>query len=276
MAVLGEDLFWTTSKSLKLYWTPIHSFVGTKSMLIEQPPFSVVPDTIILQSITPPTVSTHPCTIDNGGCSHICIALGPSTHSCLCPTEMLFKDSNNHTCIKSEECDFRCGSGECITKQQRCNNHKDCIDNSDEENCNNKKIAHQTCTFEEFSCADGSKCLPRSLRCDQNYDCDDKSDELDCGHYDQETKCHKMQHVCPNGKCIDVTELCDGVEDCNDGSDEHNCNNGKSTCKPDMFRCSSGQCISNKWVCDGAEDCADKSDELHCCKCIANNLIIDV
>lgn len=266
MAILGDDIFWTSSKSLKLNWTPKHNLAGTKSLNVQQPIFSALPETIELVTITPVSVSKHACmAFDNGGCSHICVALSGTTHSCLCPSGMVFKDSMNLTCIDNGDCEFRCGSGECLPRTKLCDGFKNCVDNSDEENCSSHNATHSDCQFDEFTCADNSKCIPRTLRCNQNYDCADRSDELDCQNYDRDTQCHKSQHVCSDGKCVDVSAVCDEFRDCSDGSDEQNCKAQRKVCPADSFLCASGQqCIKKAWVCDGDEDCEDKSDEQNC------------
>lgn len=165
MAVVGEDLFWSTSKSLKLNWTPKHSFFGTKSMKIEHPFKSSTPINMELLAITPRTVSKHPCaeTGVNGACSHVCIAMGRTSHACLCSAGTVFHDSSNTTCIPSDECSFRCGSGECISEIEKCDGVKNCQDSSDEDDCQHKK-EYVTCEADQFTCHDGLKCIDRKER----------------------------------------------------------------------------------------------------------------
>lgn len=107
MAILGEEIFWTTIKSGKLNWTPKHNLGGTKKLILQPPDHTILPDVIELASVTPIVVSNHRCQKDNGECSHICTALDAVTHACLCPTGMVFKDARNQTCIASSECEFR-------------------------------------------------------------------------------------------------------------------------------------------------------------------------
>lgn len=103
LALVGDDLFWSSTKSLKLNWTPKHSFVGTKAMHIEHPYTSSPPTTMQLLTITGTTTSKHPCAQHgfNGGCSHICIAMNATSHMCLCTLGMVFADASNTTCIEA-------------------------------------------------------------------------------------------------------------------------------------------------------------------------------
>lgn len=266
MAVLGEDIFWSPGKVSRIYWTSKTTMGSTKKMSIEQPPYLSSPAEIVLLAVTPLTVSNHRCEMDRGGCSHICVSLGVDDFGCMCPAGMLFEDNRNKTCIDKKNCQFRCGSGECIPLAQKCDGFKNCIDESDEADCTNKTALFKSCEFDEFACADGLQCISRSLRCDSNYDCADKSDESDCNHYNATTKCHKDQHVCSEGKCIDSALVCDGSNDCADGSDEQNCDRNARTCSTSQFRCDSGQCIPKHWACDLSSDCTDGSDEQNCRK----------
>lgn len=93
---------------------------------------------------------------------------------------------------------FRCGSGQCIEGDRRCDRTVDCPDRSDESNCG--KFPVRVCTFDfwlmvyptswicvgvqcksgEFSCVSGDQCVPYSLVCDGRRDCQDFSDEAEC------------------------------------------------------------------------------------------------
>lgn len=263
LAVIGDELFWSTSKSLVLNWTPTHSMTGTKSMVINHPKTLPVPDVMVLQTITTVKMSKHPCVAHNNGCSHLCVAMGANIPSCLCPNGMVFNDSSNTTCIDTRECFFRCGSGECISEAEHCNYKNDCADHSDEVNCPKKKILN--CSPHDFICADDSKCIDRSSRCDKKIDCNDESDEADCDKYDRNSKCHERQFMCYDGTCIAQERLCDGFKDCTQKEDElkDNCET-YGTCAPGEFKCDNGQCIMDSWVCDEAVDCNDASDERHC------------
>lgn len=141
--------------------------------------------------------------------------------------------------------DCRCNNGKCIAGRFRCDEDSDCIDNSDEINCE-----HRNCSESEFRCND-QRCIKGSQKCDGEYNCNDNSDEVDC----ENCKIHEFK--CANSStCIDKKFRCDGDLDCLDGSDEANC-----TCPHHHYACTNGRCILNRWRCDGWNDCIDGSDE---------------
>lgn len=272
LAVLDEDIFWTTKTSMMIFWTAKHNLGNTKRMMIAPPPYMTATDQLVLQAATPVILVEHVCQSTGilQKCSHICVPLSVSTYACMCPSGMVFSDNKNSTCMEAKDCEFRCNSGECITTSRVCDGRKDCSDSSDESECGQKKPLR--CSYEEFKCHNAEKCIPREQKCDMHNDCTDKSDEADCEHFDKKTKCKHMQHQCPDGLCIDMTALCDGFNDCDDGSDELKCNNqhtgsaiSQNRCdEKNMFSCVSGQCIPIAWVCDGLSDCVDGSDEHRC------------
>lgn len=158
MTIVGDEIFWTTHKSMKLSWTSLIAPTASKTMLIERPTSRQNAPLIQAVTVTQKTVSHHPCTqADNGGCSHVCIAVSKEQRSCLCPMGMVFEDMRNSTCMDAHDCFFRCGSGECIGEAKRCDGIRHCVDRSDEERCDEYKHS-VTCDQDQFACEDGRKC----------------------------------------------------------------------------------------------------------------------
>ncbi|CAI9742241.1 mucin-2-like isoform X1 [Octopus vulgaris] len=158
----------------------------------------------------------------------------------------------NTTACKGNE--FVCGSGKCISNEFVCDGMFDCLDQTDEMDCQIK------CSGNEFAC-DSGRCIPAKFSCDGEFDCGpgDRSDESNC----VVIKCKNPRHFrCGSGKCLPLPVRCDGHDDCGDGSDEIDCN---CTCSDKEFTCKSCDCIPAQKLCDGVPDCPHEDDEL--CRC---------
>ncbi|XP_070709677.1 low-density lipoprotein receptor-related protein 6 isoform X2 [Pempheris klunzingeri] len=161
--------------------------------------------------------SKHPCTWDNGGCSHICIVKGDGTTRCSCPVHLVLLQ-DELSCGEPPTCSpeqFSCTSGEvdCIPQAWRCDGYPECDDSSDEVDC-------PVCSESEFQC-DSRQCIDLSLRCNGEVNCQDRSDENKCDG--EAVRCPPDQFSCSNGQCIGKHKKCDHNTDCTDNSDEIGC-----------------------------------------------------
>lgn len=202
MTTIDENLYWTTARKNYLYYgNKYTSDKYTRKIPLAIPPRTQRPDKILLEAATPLKVINHPCISHNGGCSDICVAIGKYESTCMCQPGYVFQDAKNETCMKQTDCEFRCGSGECITMKRRCNQQKDCADNSDELGC--KKRVEVNCSYDMFKCVADNTCIPKEKRCDHHNDCGDKSDEFDCGNEGNYLFSLSVFHLFSHKKLID-------------------------------------------------------------------------
>ncbi|XP_039594902.1 low-density lipoprotein receptor-related protein 5 isoform X2 [Polypterus senegalus] len=211
LTVLGEYLYWIDRQQQMIEC--VNKANGDKRTRIQA---RIVHLTGIhaVEEIDTVEFLSHPCSHDNGGCSHICIAKGDGTPHCSCPDHLVLLQ-NLLTCGEPPTCSpehFTCATGEidCIPMAWRCDGTAECEDNSDEANC-------PVCSATQFQCAKG-QCIELSLRCNGEIDCQDKSDEQDCIG-----ECHPNQFRCGTTQCILSKQQCDSFPDCSDGSDEFFC-----------------------------------------------------
>ncbi|XP_030079865.1 basement membrane-specific heparan sulfate proteoglycan core protein isoform X26 [Drosophila hydei] len=69
---------------------------------------------------------------------------------------------------------FRCRDGNCVSQDDVCNGFRQCMDGSDEENCDIMQCQHN-----QFRCRNG-QCVSLTARCNGKTDCQDSSDESNC------------------------------------------------------------------------------------------------
>ncbi|CAF0855242.1 unnamed protein product [Rotaria sordida] len=124
-----------------------------------------------------------------------------------CPTDYI-ECLDRKTCYRKDE--------------QTCDGISNCIDNSDEENCNEEKChlnKHVYCSYAQ-------KCARRenSYRCDGIVDCEDNSDEENCQQCNEYTNAF----LC-DSKCFLPKHRCDNIVDCSDFRDELNCIDNNNT-----------------------------------------------
>ena len=209
--------------------------------------------------------SYNPCSIHNGGCSHICAVAPGNRTECKCPYGQRLRLTNNErtcsTMTASRRCNstqFTCSNGQCIAKRYACDTIRHCADGSDE---NANYCAFHACLPSEFKCANG-RCVHALERCDRVDQCGDASDESNCVYPQCDTN---TEFQCGNFKCISAASRCNGVVDCDDGkaTDEIACpqRNCTSSSVYDIKCPNTNVCIMRKWLCDGDNDCGDSADE---------------
>ncbi|CAH1786283.1 unnamed protein product [Owenia fusiformis] len=209
LTVYGDYLYWV-DRDMELI-ERVNKFKGNERTQILSR-VHVLTGIVAVQHLSQGAFKSHPCAINNGRCSHLCIIKSSDTIRCSCPVDLVLH-SDDITCVEPPTCapdHFTCSTGDegCLPRNFRCDGVSECQDGSDEEGC--KHCDSQT----QFRCDIGD-CIPLSQQCDGNVNCPDKSDEKDC--------CTAGQFRCNNKQCIANSKRCDGIYDCLEHSDELDC-----------------------------------------------------
>ncbi|XP_035692507.1 low-density lipoprotein receptor-related protein 6-like [Branchiostoma floridae] len=218
LTIYGAHLYWTDN--IQGIIKRIDKSTGSERTDI-QTGLAQLSDIVGVESMDASEMNRHPCAADNGGCSHICIAMGDRSRRCSCPLHLVLqpdemKCGEPRTCAPDQ---FTCTTGDmvCIPLAWKCDGLPECSDRSDEADC-------LRCRDDQFMCDDKEKCVDAKKVCDGKADCADKSDE----QCHSTNVCREDQFRCESGQCVDGEKFCNGVADCTDRSDEKECHESMS------------------------------------------------
>nr|ADE34166.1 vitellogenin receptor [Nilaparvata lugens] len=278
---VGTDIFWSTPGFKNVYYANKLEFKGSKVLDLSNLVYSN--SKIFITAVTGlDSQRNHPCAVDNGNCSHICLVSPKKDimRECACPDGMYLKEGGRECSVREacERGEFECGESSvagivrhCIAAKKKCDGNKDCPMGEDEDRslCGLKDFSKLHCLPGQFACLDGSRCIPDALLCNWHADCDDHSDETlgcDSSRAPEDGRAQpNIPEVCEfrcstSNECVSEAQRCDLQPDCSDGSDELGCD--AHLCdKTAQFRCRSGACIAAELECNGEMDCRDASDE---------------
>lgn len=149
--------------------------------------------------------------------------------------------------LSCSEGQWQCDDGTCITAVWRCDGEGDCLDGSDEMDCNGMSKTLKTRLSKNCQILHGI--------CFDFFLLQSASTNLDCP---------AGQFPCMDSVgCVDMSAHCDGQKQCPTGSDEENCP-ATEGCLDSEWMCRNHICIPKEQYCNGQNDCMDNSDEEDC------------
>ena len=177
------------------------------------------------------------------------------SYSLLCDFRRDCADNSDESFCHHPTCtEFACSNGQCVPSSGRCNEKCDCLDASDEENCDSKpKISYIWKEHKKNSKQNNSFLINLDGRGYFTQQVMNLTDPCPGTHY----RCTKEWFY-----CLPVYTRCNGVFDCIFHEDERDC--ATWTC-PGLYRCrGSTVCVHAVHMCDGWPQCPQRDDEWLC------------
>ena len=171
-------------------------------------------------------------------------------YSLVCDFRQDCRDKSDESFCKHPVCgEFACTNGQCLSSNKKCNDHPDCLDDSDEIGCavdfardtqipkpqqkwlinldgrgyfrQHLMEAREPCPETHYGCtAEWISCLPVYTRCNGYYDCVFHEDERGC----KTIVCPGLYRCRGSTVCLHIDHLCDGWPQCPQRDDEWLCN----------------------------------------------------
>lgn len=152
---LFEDyVYWTDWETKSI--NRAHKTTGTNKTLLISTLHRPM-DLHVFHALRQPDVPNHPCKVNNGGCSNLCLLSPGGGHKCACPTNFYLGGDGRNCVSNCTASQFVCKNDKCIPFWWKCDTEDDCGDHSDEPpDCPEFK-----CRPGQFQCSTGicTNCL---------------------------------------------------------------------------------------------------------------------